>query len=75
MILTQSALYDIRRELTRRRHQLGLSQTAVGKRMGYHPATVSILEAGVVHRPNLYTIIAWADALDYHINLTFTEKG
>lgn len=67
---------DYRTELIKRRKALGLKQVDVAKRMGYkNQSAVCELETTLSRMPNLVTLLRWAEALEFELTLSFTEKS
>lgn len=58
---------DLRRYLTERRRQLGLTQVDVSRAMGTTQSAVSELETGTTVDPGLNTVARWAAALNTQI--------
>lgn len=66
--------YELAKHLKALREKAHLTQEQVAERMDTHKPIVSRLEsvsAGKKHMPSLLTLIKYADAVGYHIKISF----
>lgn len=60
--------------LIKARHDAGLTQRDVARRLGLSLGAVGNFETGI-RRPHLDTAAAWADAVGLRLTLTVPRKG
>lgn len=67
-------LHPLVDRLRRRRHELGISQTLLAKRLGYTTKSIKDWEAGV-STPSLMAFSLWAEALNLSISFELSSKN
>lgn len=65
--------FELRLRLQDRREQLGLSQRALARMVGWPQSRMSDLERGVVANPSIDTYARWAKCLDADLIFLITE--
>lgn len=68
-------LYDsIRMVLRKRREELNIPQWEVARRIGMGQGAFSDIETGKTRRTRIPTLVKWADALGYSVDVSFKEQ-